>query len=866
MNPPTIARAIVRLLSDPEDRDSLLNDLAERFKEVQATKGPEAAKRWYWSQALSAIPWAFHPDGGLMRLGRWAGLMGEVRSGFRLFTRRPLYALGVSGTLGLGLAAATITVAIAWGVWFAPMSYPDPDRVVRLYELEPPGTTVGTSQGILERRHRFSTALIEDFRAHQWRTISAVSASITGLEAEWTWDRRSHHLTEVVLSPEGFGILGISPVLGRLPVEVEREVLLAEPLWRKAFASDPEVVGTELKVGHLTVRVVGVARIPAGYPGRADLAGVIEWREDDREIRFIEAIARIRPGYSVADARTEVNAFLKGLSETHPEHRGWNVDVAVLEDDLFRPFRDVILLLLAAGATFLLLAAVNVIGLVAARRIEARQDYSIRFALGASKGRLFRGSLVEGLLLSGLGACGGVFVAWQLIGPIKAIVPYDLPRLMHVDVTPPLMFAAFSVAATLGAVIAVSGHLAGRGITPVVGRTPAWRAVGTGGHRALVIGQVALTTLLTAGCVAILNRASTLKAVDLGFQPEGVSSTLLSAGTEPRHQLAQATWRDLLEGLNDRGIPAAVAFNMPMRGQDKDLPPFGIPADGTEDKVFYQLHPVSPAYFSVMGIEVIAGRGFRDGDDSNSANVVLVSEEFAHRYLSSGRGAEGIVGRTVEPVMLMNGPATVVGVVRSTRHHGPDAPVVPEVYIPFAQQVTVPPRELMVRGTPDQVEDALSAVVSQMDSDVHWDPAIPYISHLGDWYAPLRLQVTMVGVLAGLGLLIASLGLYTLMAYQVVVRRRELGIRKAVGAGNGRLLGKVLSSGIILTLIGVILGLGTWYELRPWTRGLVDGFEGTGLLVPVSVITVVGGCSLVATLIPALHATQVDPVEALRAD
>ncbi len=826
MKPPAVARALVRFCSDPSDRAFLLQDLSDRFRELARTKGPQVARRWYWTQALSTLRWALVPD-TLIRRRSWAGLVGDLRLGLRTLTRRPLYALGVAGTLGIGLAAAMITFAVAWGIWLAPMPYPEPDGVVRLYEIEPPDPTAGASRVVTEaRRHLFSEGLLADFRTHQWRTIDAV--------AEAGWDSRPWELTldgtpfsvshGVFLSPEGLGILGIVPMLGRLPVVTETELVLSERFWRANFGADPDIIGSRLFAGpEYSMLIVGVARLPSGYPYDVDIVGVIDRRPGDRDLRFLPVIARVRPEHSVADAQAEVNVFMAALAQTHPEHRGWSVEATVLADDLIRPFRGVIVLLLAAGTTFLLLAGVNVLGLVAARRVEGRHDRSIRRALGASEPRLLRGSLIESVLLSAVGTVAGVLGAYWLIAPIRAMVPQNVPRLGEVAVTSPLVIAALSIGLALGAVIGLAGYMVSRSAKASMGRAPMWRAVGVGGRRALVVGQVALTALLTAGGAAILHRVFTLRAIDLGFEAEGVSTTTGDLSEVPDAE-REDVLRTILDRFDVRGIPAALGFNTPMNGATgaDDIPLFGISADAASEEVFYELHPVTAGYFSVMGIDVLAGRAFRPTDDGSSEKVVIVSEDFVDQYFSR-MPLQQVVGRTLEPVMLVRGPTTVVGIVRSTRHHGPDTPATPSVYVPYAQQGTVPVASLLVGGEPARLAEAVSEVLGQLTPEVRWSPLVPYTSYIREWFTPLRFQIVMIGALAGLGLLLAALGLYSLMAYQVATRSQELGIRKALGAADGKIVTGVVTSGMTMALLGGTIGLGAWYQLLPGPAGSWTG-------------------------------------------
>jgi predicted permease len=864
----------VRLISRAADRDFLLEDLHDRFLEIAEAQGPQAAARWYWAQALSALPAALLPDIDLMRRRSWTGVLGDLRLGLRTLRRRPFYAVGVAGTLGLGLAAAVITFAVAWRVWLAPLPIPDPDGVVRLYEIEPV-EAAGPQLGAEARRHLFSDALAVDFHGHDWETIEKVAFVMGrgGSRYPMTLDGEAFNLSTLTLPAEGFEILGIVPTLGRLPTVTEREDLLSERFWRAAFGADPDVLGSRFShASGWSTEIVGVAPLPSGYPGDADVVGSFEWRvQGERDFRWYEMIARVRPEYSVAEAEAEMNAFLAALAEIHPEHRGWSIEAVVLKDDLIRPFHGVIVLLLAAGATFLVLAAVNVLGLAAARRVDGRHDRSVRLALGASEARLLRGALAEGMVLAALGAAAGVLGARWLLPAIRRMVPSDVPRLAEVAVTSPLLLTGLGVGLALGCATGLADYAVSRGGRPTLGRSPTWRAAGVGARRALVVGQVALTTLLTAGGAAILHRVSTLRATDLGFEAEGVWTTTADLGAVPRYDLSHDAFVDAMRALLGRlegwGFTAAAAFNTPMSptyGND-GLFPFSIRADSASAEIFYELHPIMGDYFAVMGIQILVGRTFQPTDDASSGNVVIVSEDFVDRYFPRTPAAQ-VLGRTLDGVVLMRGPATIVGVARSTRHRGPDTPSMPGIYIPYAQQRTLAIVKLLVPDDSSRISEVVPQVLAEVTPDVRWSPLVPYASFVSEWYAPFRFQLVMIGVLAALGLLLAALGLYALMAYQVAIRQHEIGIRKALGASDQSLLRGIVLPGMALSVIGAGIGLLVWYRLLPWTRELVAGIDAAGYVVPLSVSTVVGLSCVVATLVPAFRATSVDPVVTLKAE
>ena len=873
MTPPALARALVRLLVRADDRDFLLSDLDDRFHQVAETQGPQAARRWYWKQALSAFPAALLPDFDLLRRRSWTGLAGDLRLGLRTLRRRPLYAAGVAGTLGLGFSAAAITFAVAWRVWLAPLPIPDPDRVVRLYEVEPVDPTAPRADTDARRRY-FSDALAVDFHEHEWQTVESVAFVMgrsSGLQE--VLGGQIYTLAGYSLPPEGFEMFGIAPTLGRLPAIVEGEVVLSERFWRNMLGSDPDIVGTRLAfLSGFTTEIVGVAPLPPGYPGDADVASVFDWRiQGDRDFRWYEMVARLRPGYSAGEAEAETSAFLSALAEIHPEHRGWSIEAVPLQEDLIRPFRSVIVLLLAAGTTFLLLAFVNVLGLVAARQIDGRRDRSIRLALGASASRLLRGTMAEGVVLAGLGAVAGIAAGRWLVAPIRAMVPQDVPRLAEVTVTTPMLWAGLGLGLAAGVTIGLLGHVVARGAAPLPGRAATRMPAGVAVRRALVVGQVALTTLLTAAGVAVLHRVATLRAIELGFEAEGVFTTGANLGAVAQYDRSSEAFLEamstILSRLEARGVAAAASYNTPMSPTygESGAFPMSVRPDSASEAVFYELHPVLGDYFSIMGIDVLAGRAFRRADDASSQNVVVVSEDFARAYFP-GTPIAQVPGRTVGTIVLMSGPSTVAGVVRSTRHRGPDTPSMPDVYIPYAQQRTLAMTELLLAGDADRIASAVPEVLAEVTPDVRWTPLVPYTSYLSEWYAPFRFQIVMIGALAGLGLLLASLGLYTLMAYQVAIRRQEIGIRKALGASDETLVRAVVLPGIGLSVAGATLGLLAWYQLIPWTRELVEGVDMAGTIVPLSVALVVGLSCLLATLVPALRATRVDPVATLKAE
>jgi predicted permease len=866
-----MARALARLASCREDRALLLADLEERFHAIAGRDGRSAARRWYWSQALRGLHARVRPDVDLWSRRSWQGVAGDVRQCARALSRRPLYAGGVAATLAIGLASAAAVSAVAWHVWLAPMSFPDPDRVVRLYELEPASqssaaraasTTGGAGTGRSE--WRISPPLLEDLRAHDWGTVESV-AGVSSNVFDWTRDGATSRLPALVVSPELFGILGITPIHGRpLSYEDAPEVVLGEPFWERVYGGDPGVVGRDaLTLNGRPHTIVGVVTLPAGYPDAADVMVRLAFTEEQlaegmRGARYLDVVARVDPTRSVGEAVAEMDRVVASLGERYSNHAGWGGTAVPLSDELIEPYRSVLGLLIAAGATFLLLAVVNVAGLAAARTVEGGHDRAVRLALGASEARLLRTTTIESLLLGGVAALAALTIAYWLLGPLASLVPGDVPRIQEVRLSAPIAGALLGVAILSGGVVGVLGYALSRGLGPEVagGRRTVTR--GLAGRGALVIGQVALTTLLVTAGAGILRQIGSLQAVDIGFRPEGVvaSQVSLSAQRYTTPEEILTYWRTLIDEARARGLRLAVGTNAPMAGANM---PWGFRVDDASEQSFAQYHPVSDDYFRVLGIDLLEGRVFGEGDREGSEPVVIVNDALA-RERFPGQSA---VGRTI---LLLNVQNTIVGVVRSTRHFGPDGEVPEEVYAPIGHDPW-PHAQVLARGDDEAIITAgLASLLAEADPALGVPPPTPYTQYVSDWFATLRLQAIIVGVLATVGTLLATLGLYALVAYQVGTRQREIGVRIALGASDSRMFTDVVRGGLTLAVIGMAIGFGAWYLSLPATGELLGDVDSADPLVPIVVALLVGTIAALASALPARRSVGVDPAITLRAE
>ncbi|MDH3225195.1 MAG: ABC transporter permease, partial [Gemmatimonadota bacterium] len=720
--PPRWARAVLRRSVDRDDEAFVQGDLEERYRQISQDEGRRAADRWYRRQAITSLPafitrlaWA------AVRSGVWA----DVRTSARRLVRRPAYTSGVAGTLGLGLASACAVLLVLWKVWLSPLPFPDPGQVARVLEIRLPASDQPppSGDGGLADGHRLSPPLIEDLRRHDWETITAVSG-VSRQTYDWTTDDGTSPVTAIQASPELFDILGWVPALGRrLSRDVHLpEVVLTRAFFAGAFGADPSLIGRQsLTLNGERFRIVGVIDPPGAFPDPADVIAPLAFDEDDlregmRGARYLDVVARVAPGRTVAEASAELDAFVRALGTVHPNHEGWGARAIPLTQALTAPYRTVFVLLFAAGLSFLALTCVNVAGLVAARRIDGLRDRAVRLALGASKGRLLRHAMIESLLLGLLGGLLGVVGAYWLLSPIRALVPEDVPRLNELALDVEGAAAILAVALLVGLVVGLLGHMSSGRIPDAQkawGRSPSgWR-----GRQALVVGQVALTTLLVTGGATTLDEALSLRAVDPGFSPEGVESTFvaLSQVQYPDEEASRGFWTQLLDGMEARGIQAAVAVNPPMSGSQM---PFGFRTPGVEGEAYAEYHTVSRNYFDVMGIEVLEGRGFGPDDHEGSEAVVIIGEALARERFPEGSA----VGRELE---LVATPRTVVGVVASTHHYGPDQQTPLEVYVPLRQDSWTL-GHLLIRTSRADAADVAAELIGTLDPAATVPPVGPY--------------------------------------------------------------------------------------------------------------------------------------------
>ncbi len=804
-------------------------------------------------------------------------LLFDLRLALRSLARRPAFTLVAAGTLALGIGATTAIFSVAYGVLLRPLPYRDADRLVSFWEVETteaapePGGNV-SHPNFLDLR---STASSFESMAQYERT----NLSLSGLGT-----------AEIVpggaVTPGFFRVFRAAPVLGRGFDAAEGRpggpdaVVVSESFWRERLGADPAVLGTTLDLSGTPHRVVGVA--PAGFAFPADARLWVPIQNDDekcgRGCVLYKAVGRLAPGAGVERARRELRAIMARLEREYPDtNTHLSADALSLHDLIVGDVRPALLLLLGAVAMVLLIACANVANLLLVRGGARRAEIAVRGSLGAGRGRLLTGLMLENALLAAAGGGAGVALAAWGVDVLRRLGPADLPRLDEVRLdAPALLFAVVVMVATvalfgLAPALRLSRPRLGELLRPGGRGTP--DPAGRRLRAAVLTAEVALSVMLLLAAGLMLRSLVRMSSLDLGLEPAGVAHFTLSL---PRARYAGADERlaflDRLEGRLAAlpGVERVAAFaSLPLTPVDlvggftrADRPE---PAPGEGPSAGYRA--VDPGGLELLGVPLLAGRGFAAADRHGAAPVALINRAAAQRYWPG----EDPVGKRIQ-LQIQVGypeaePRTIVGVVGDLRTEL-TVPPRPEMYVPYAQVgASFPTLVLKVRGgDPAGVLGPARRVVSELDPELPMARPGRLQDGVDAALAPTAFYLGLLGLFAALAVTLAAVGIYGVVAYLVVQRTREIGVRMALGAR-----------------VREVVGLVVWQGLRPAAAGLVLGLAGAmalGRLVadalfevaPTDPLTYAAACAgllvvvAVATALPARRATRIAPADALRAE
>ena len=807
-------------------------------------------------------------------------VMQDIRFALRSLRKAPGFTAVVLFTLAIAIGANTAIYSLVDAIFVRGLPYADADRLVVL---------IGNVQRATVERRGGSYPDYQDWRA-QAEHVEEMAA-YSGFSTTLTGGDDPERITIEAVSAPYFDVLGVSPaagrgfrrdedlVAGRNPVTV-----LSHGLWQRRFGADPSVVGRTVRLGSTTYEVIGV--MPRGFSGLTDQAEL--WipftmggfQLESRGTRWLRAIGRLAPGASVDQARTELDMIAKRLEREHPEtNEKRGVEVSPLGVETFGQIQPALLALMAAVGFVLLIACANVANLLVSRSEARQHEIALRTALGASRLRLLRQLMTESLVLAGLGGLAGVGLAYLGVRLLVGFTPVTLPSFVQPGIDGTVLLFTAALALTCGLVLGVAPAVhAGMDRLGHALKASARGTSGSGGRlrNVLVIAEVSLAVVLVVGAGLMIRTVRNLTAVDPGFD----TSTLLtlnvgtpradvppSAGDAPPPPFV-VSWRELLERLN--AVPgvasASLVTDLPLQGGGSAIfySAEGDTTIGAVSRPRAYVHRVTPGYFTTMGLPLLHGRTFEPAELRPDSPAVIVSEAVARRFWP---GLDPI-GRRIKPGSADSPDPwlTIVGVVPEVKYRAlPDNPTQdPDLYFPYIDR---PVHAAMVRTHADPASAAGS--VRQAIRELSEHAVVYNVAPMRDlvavWTSQSRFTSWLMGVFAATALLLAVVGIYGVMSYLVTRRTREFGIRLALGATRAEIVRVVMRQGTPLIALGLLLGTIGALSLSRWIEALLFGVSTTNVSAFAPVVAL-AGAALAACAVPALRATRVDPVEALRAD
>jgi putative ABC transport system permease protein len=811
---------------------------------------------------------------------RDADFVHDLRHGARLLARSPGFTLLTTAVLAIGIGATTGIYSVVDALLVRQLPYRDPERIVLMFE-----TNIANRAAM----DGVAPGNFVDWRqqAQSFATMSAAEPfgfTVTGAT-------EPHSIPAIRVSQGFFDTFGVEALYGRTFTLDEytrgrnNVVVLSHGTWAQRFGSDPAIVGRALRLNGQPMTVVGVMppafapRLLVTFSERGVFAPKVftEAERQARGSRFYSVLGKLKPGVSIEQAQSELDAVAERLAQQYPNtNGGQTVQLVPLRDHLAGDLRPSINVLSASVLLLLVIAVANAANLLMTRATARAREIGVRSALGADRGRLVRQLLAESLLLAGIGAALGLVLAYGTARLIVWLAPADIPALASIGLNNRVLI--FSTGLTF--IVAVC-----------TGITPAWRGArvrasdalanattGRGGalpsrigRSRFVIAQLAVALVLLAGGGLLLRSFSMLLSTSPGFAPESVAALQIFYRVPARTpEQTAAFFQQIIDSMKtvphvrEVGAVSALPFLDTTGGTSAPIIIEGRPSPppGSEPAAF--VTAATPEYFSTMRIPLIEGRRFEAHDDMTRAPVVLISSSFARRHWPN----ESPLGHKVR-LQVLGKPATaeVIGVVGDVRHEALDRAAAAEVFLPQAQAAFT--GLTFVARTSADATAALPELRARIHAVAPNQPVYRTAvmqdlvsSSLND----RRFMLTLVLAFAILAITLAATGVYGVMSMVSAQRTREFGLRLALGAGRGQILRMVMRQGAVMTAIGMAVGLAGALAVGRLLRRFLFGIGPNDVLTLAAACGALGAVAAVACLLPAIRATKVSPVVALRAD
>ncbi|HEV2342203.1 MAG TPA: ABC transporter permease [Candidatus Acidoferrales bacterium] len=820
-------------------------------------------------------------------------ILQDLRYGVRVLTSSPAFTGIAIITLALGIGANTAIFSAVNGIILKPLPYANPSQLIRVVSSR--------MNGDLMLQAGVSTADAQDIKAQ----CPAIADVTTYSSSAYTYTGQSapEKLSGTAVEGNFFSLLGVRPLLGRTIEPPDTTpghgdvVLLSHAVWRNIFGGDSGWIGRQVTLSGKRYGVIGVMPPSFDYGGPEFSGTVVNnlvWlpreiapnENSDRDSRDYYLVARLKPRATVSEAQSQLKTLAARLASAYPKTDGiWDLHGASLKEFKVGYLSQPLLLLLGAVGFVLLIACVNVSGLLLARSWGRHKEVAIREALGATRFRIIRQFLSESLLLALAGGALGVLLAVWGVEALRIIAPPNTPRLDEVQLSPPVLWFTLGASVLAGIffglapAVQVSGRRIGAVLKESLGGSP-----GTvSGRRprrlrsALVIVEVALAVILVVGATLIARSFKNLTAVDLGFRPDHLltmtvkfSKAVCDPDAKENFAPCALAAKDVLARVQSlpgvktasevSGIPLVsngIAMSLSIEGQSQQL------GFGTGSPIWYR--DVTPDYFAAMGIRLLQGRFFSDADVQGADHVAIVNESFAKKFLGGRplgrRISQEKDKKTGQPEWL-----NVIGEVSDNRDFALEISAEPEFYSPYVQGGAQPNPSLLLRTSDDPL--ALVAAVKNQVAAVDKSAPVTDVKTmdqvLSEQMAQPRFQTLLLGAFGALGFLLAVVGIYGVISYDISQRTREIGVRMALGAQPEHVLRMIIREAMLLAACGIFAGIAGALALGRVLQSSLYEIKPTDPLTFVAVAIVLSIVALVACYVPARRAMRVDPMIALR--
>ena len=882
--PPTLAVLLLRICLPAETRDPVIGDLNEEYqREAIPELGTFKAKLWYFRQTLSLANCYFWEQLKQFRVTKTIEvgnskprgtsmdtLRQDLRYAVRTVSRRPGFTVIVVLTMALGIGASSALFSVANAVMFRPLPFNAPSQLAMVWENNPQFKR----EGVIITPARF---LFWREQAKSFDQLAAISTQVFSL----TNIGEPERVRGGLVTSNFFSLLGV-PIIGRgfSPEDAQarspRVCVLNRSLWARRFGARPDVLGQEITLNGARYTVVGIlpsnvqlpiAQVDLWLPLTFEANAASDWGS-----HLYYVMGRVKAGVTLEQAEAALRGMNPSFEQQFPQTKGWDVSLVPLQQQGVTEVRQALFILLGAVGFLLLIACANVANLLLVRATGRGREIAIRAALGANRFRLARQLLTESLLLNLLGALAGLLFAYWAVRFFILIGPKGIPRFQEANLDWRVLAFTLIVAMTTGLI---------SGLAPVVktlkvdltealkgGSQGFTGAPHSGTRSAILVAEISLSLVLLIGAGLLIKSYVLLRNINSGLKTDHVLTVSLALPFSKYSTLEQRAGfvRDLLSRVTSLpGVEAAGATNnLPLSGSEQffyiGVEGIPLPRPG-EPFLRAESHTVTPDYFKSLGIPLLKGRFFTERDMVGATNAMIINQHMAQQFFPHADP----IGKKISILANNEQPREIVGVVGDVRHENLTDEMKSQMYVPYTQFL-IGGITLTVRtaGDPLSLAASIKNAVWAIDKDQPISRISTMETWLGDTVSPQRFNTLLLGVFAGVALLLASVGIYGVMAYSVAQSTREIGVRLALGAQRRDILKLIMGQAMLLSLIGLGLGLfGTFVMTRLLTK-LLFGVSPTDPVIFIAVSVFFMLVAMAASYFPAWRATKVDPMVTLR--